>query len=152
MFVRDDAWLLSRLDHLWTNHFADVSQKNPVFIKFSRVAKYRFGSIRLEPKKKASVILINGLFRDVKVPQEVVDHTIAHELVHYTHGFSSPLEKQHDFPHRGGVIEKELSKRGLGHLVKDYQAWLKDYKKTLEVKVRYVRRPRRKLRLRLRFV
>ena len=150
--VRDNDWLLSRLDYLWSNHFSDVAQKNKVFIKFSRAAKYRFGSIRLDPKRKASLILINGLFRDPKVPQEVVDHTITHELVHYTHGFSSPHQKLHEFPHRGGVIEKELANRGLGSLVQGYKVWLKEYKQTLKPKLRLVRRPRRRLRLRLRFV
>jgi hypothetical protein len=146
--VRDDSWLLSRLDYLWSNHFLDVAQKNKVFIKFGRVSKYRFGSIRLHPKKKDSLILINGMFQEQTVPTEVVDHTIAHELVHYTHGFSSPLSKAHSYPHRGGVIEKELNNRGLSHLTKIYEAWLKEYKKTLKPKIRYIR-PKRRLRIRL---
>ena len=92
--VRDDNWLLSRLDYLWSKHFSDVSQKNKVFIKFGRSAKYRFGSIRLDPSKKDSLILINGNFKEPSVPAEIVDHTIAHELVHYTHGFSFKLYKR----------------------------------------------------------
>lgn len=145
--VRDDNWLLSRLDHLWSEHFADVPQSNKVFIKFGRVAKFRFGSIRLDPKSNHSVILINGLFRDQSVPQEVVDHTIAHELVHYTHGFSSPHKKIYTHPHKGGIIDKEMTKRGLNKLVQSYKVWIKDYKKTLKP-VGRKRRIRRVVRFR----
>lgn len=149
--VRDDHWLLSRLDYLWSNYFPDVPQSNKVFIKFGRVAKYRFGSIRLDPKKNHSLILINGLFKSSTVPQEVVDHTIAHELVHYTHGFSSPHKKIYSHPHRGGIIDKEMVKRGLNKLIQSYKLWIKDYKKTLRPKVRLIRR-RKGLRLRIRLI
>ena len=145
--TRDDHWLLSRLDQLWSNHFPDVDQKNKVFIKFGRVAKYRFGSIRLDPKKDASLILINGMFRDEKVPTEVVDHTIAHELVHYTHGFSSPHKKQYSHPHKGGVIDKEMLTRGLGDLIQSYKSWLKNYRKNLKPVARK-RRVRRQIKIR----
>ncbi len=146
MTVRDNNWLISRLDFLWSNHFSEIPQKNKVFIRFSRVSKFRFGSIRLHPKTKESLILINGMFREEKVPVEIVDHTIAHELVHYAHGFSSPLEQRHDFPHKGGVIEKEMKSRGLEHLSKAYKAWLKQYKKGFKPTIR--RRRRRIIKIR----
>lgn len=146
MSVRDNNWLISRLDHLWTNFFPEIPQKNKVYIRFSRVSKYRFGSIRLHPKTKESLILINGLFREEKVPEEVVDHTIAHELVHYAHGFSSPLQKLHKYPHKGGVIDKEMAARGLQHLTKAYKVWLKEYKKSFKPTVR--RRRRRVIKIR----
>lgn len=132
--LRDDNYLISRLDHLWSTYFPDVSQKNKVFIKFGRVSRYRFGSIRLNPKDKSSRILINGMFRDPKYPSEVIDHTIAHELVHYTQGFSSPHPKMHAYPHRGGVIDKELNDRGLKHLVFIYNVWVVDYKRSLGIR------------------
>ena len=131
---RDDNWLISRLDHLWSTYFSDVTQKNKVFIKFGRSSKYRFGSIRLNLKDKSSRILINGMFRDPKYPSEVIDHTIAHELVHYTQGFSSPHPKMHAYPHRGGVIDKELNARGLKHLVFIYNVWVVDYKRSLGIR------------------
>src|SRR2546422_575509 len=85
---RDDAWLLSRLDSLWENYFSQVQQVNPVFIKFGRYSRFRLGSIRLDRHTKQSYITITGMFKDPKIPVEVVDHTIAHELCHYAHGFS----------------------------------------------------------------
>ena len=131
VFLRDDIWLLSRLDHLWSNYFTDVKQVNKVFIRFGRYSKLRLGSIRMERVSKSSYITITGVFKDERVPVEVIDHTIAHELCHYTHGFSSPKPKLHKYPHHGGVIKKELGGRGLGDLNKAYQSWLKGYRKSL---------------------
>jgi hypothetical protein len=76
-------------------------------------------------------ITINGRFRDEKYPTEMIDHTIAHELVHYAHGFPSPGPRLHRYPHRGGVIDKELEDRNLHHLVMFYNMWVKEYIKTL---------------------
>jgi hypothetical protein len=129
---RDDEWLLSRLDHLWKNYFGNVKQINPVFIRFGRFSKFRLGSIRLERYTKNTYVTITGMFRDPNIPVEVVDHTIAHELCHYTHGFSSPAPRLHKFPHSGGVIKTELESRGMHNLVKAYAKWLKEYRKTLD--------------------
>lgn len=130
--MRDDKWLLARLDHLWSDYFSDVAQINPVFIRFGRFARLRFGSIRLDRKTKKTYVIISGMFKDLKVPQEIVDHTIAHELCHYTHGFSSPHKRLHKFPHEGGIIRCELQNRGLIHLYKAYREWIKDYKEELK--------------------
>lgn len=128
---RDDVWLLFRLNYLWDNYFKDVDQINPVFIAFGRYSRFRLGSIRLDRVNKKSYITISGMFRDPNIPVEVVDHTIAHELCHYTHGFSSPFPRLHKYPHHGGVIKKELESRNLHKLVRAYNLWLKDYRKTL---------------------
>lgn len=130
-FNRDDKWLLSRLDDLWSDYFGNIAQINPVFIKFGRYSKLRLGSIRMDRYTKQSFITITGMFKDPKIPVEVVDHTIAHELCHYAHGFSSPKTKLHKYPHHGGVIKKELESRGLHQLVKAYALWLKQYRKKL---------------------
>jgi hypothetical protein len=129
--TRDDAWLISRLEYLWNDYFADVEEINPVFIRFGRFSKYRLGSIRLEKLSKTSHITITGMFKDERIPVEVVDHTIAHEMCHYTHGFSSNKPRLHKYPHHGGVIKRELEARNLHKLVKAYDKWLKDYRKTL---------------------
>lgn len=130
--MRDDNWLLSRLDYLWSTHFSDVSQVNPVFISFGRFARLRFGSIRMDRRTKKTYITITGMFKDAKIPQEVVDHTIAHELSHYAHGFSSPHAQLHRYPHEGGVVRTEMENRGLGHLTKAYKLWIREYRKELE--------------------
>lgn len=137
--VRDDKWLLTRLDFIWNNHFSDVPQINPVFIRFGRFARLRFGSIRMDPRSKKTFITITGMFKDPKISEEIVDHTIAHELCHYTHGFSSPHKRLHKFPHEGGIIKAELQNRGLIYLYKAYREWIKDYREELR---EYYRRRR----------
>ncbi|MBI2017772.1 hypothetical protein HYS92_01855 [Candidatus Daviesbacteria bacterium] len=129
---RDNSWLLARLDFIWTKYFTEVPQTNKVFIKFGRNARLRLGSIRLDRKTKASYILITSMFKEQSIPQEVVDHTIGHELVHYAHGFSSNRPRLHKYPHSGGVVKKEMAERGMEYLYKAYKAWIKDYRKMLK--------------------
>lgn len=130
--MRDNKWLLSRLDYLWSNYFDDVKQVNPVFIKFGKYSRLRFGSIKMDSQKKHTLITITSMFKDTNIPQEVVDHTIAHELCHYTHGFSSPHTRLHKYPHEGGVIKRELAERNLVHLYHAYEDWLKIYREELK--------------------
>lgn len=129
--TRDNRWLLSRLDYLWSKHFQDVSQTNPIHINFGRFSKYRLGSIKLNRKTDRSYITITGMFKSSAVPTEVIDHTIAHELVHFAHGFSSKRARLHKYPHAGGVVKKEMENRGMGYLNKAYGLWVKEYRKQL---------------------
>ncbi|MBI2330003.1 hypothetical protein HYU94_01290 [Candidatus Daviesbacteria bacterium] len=129
--IRDNSWLLSRLDFIWSEYFNEIPQTNRVFIKFGRFAKYRLGSIKLNKKTKDTFITITAMFKNPKVPQEVVDHTIGHELVHYAHGFSSNRPRLHQYPHAGGVVKKEMTQRGMGYLHKAYRQWVKGYRKKL---------------------
>ena len=69
-------------------------------------------------KNGNSEIAVNGLFCNLKIPEYMIDVTIAHELVHYLHGFNSPYEKMYVHPHKGGVVEREMRKRGFGHLIR----------------------------------
>ena len=129
--VRDNNWLISRLDQIWSKHFCDVEKSNPLFIHFGRYSKYRLGSIRLKKKSDKSYIIVTGMFKKLTIPVEVVDHTLAHELVHYTHGFSSKRVRLHKYPHVGGIVQKEMKKRGMGYLIDPYRIWIKEYKKQL---------------------
>lgn len=128
---RDDLWLLSRLDYLWSKYFADIGRINKVFIKFGRYSKVRLGSIRMDKISKNSYIIITSMFQNEKVPVEVIDHTVAHEFCHYIHGFSSPNPRLHKYPHHGGVIRKELESRRMYYLVKAFGVWKKEYRKLL---------------------
>jgi hypothetical protein len=130
--MRDNVWLLSRLDEIWSKYFADITQVNRVFIKFGRYAKLRLGSIKQSKHTKNSYIVITSMFKKESIPVDVVDHTIAHELVHYTHGFSSSRPRAHKYPHSGGVVKKEMEDRGMGNLHKAYRAWVKSYRHNLK--------------------
>jgi hypothetical protein len=144
---RDNKWLNKQLHDLWENYFADVPRKNLVIIKFGRASKRQLGSIKwankktriksimkrkeiqqihqVQDDKRVTVITITKKFQDLKIPKYVVLSTIAHELCHYTHGFSSPQTKQYKYPHQGSVVIKELKARGLSNLYKKARKWLK---------------------------
>lgn len=125
--MRDDSILQSKLEHIWNHHFSDITQANQIHIKFGRKAKKRLGSIREcihFRKNNETIILLNGHFKDKKIPEFILDATIAHELCHYIHGFGSTMPKKVKYPHRGGVVDKEIKERGLSDLVKKEKKWL----------------------------
>lgn len=145
---RTNLWLAERMYNLWEEHFADVPRTNIVLIKFGRSSSSQLGSIKwanrttriksllrrksireyaeAQDDKRITVITVTKRFKDPNIPEYVVDSTIAHEMVHYTHGFSSPLKQRYRHPHKGGLIRKELEARGLGELYRDAKKWLKD--------------------------
>ena len=153
--MRDNAWLENKMWEMLHESFADVPVSNDLVIKFGRRAKQRLGSIRRKEMRKTSgmlvsrfaksfgitpsgspfskeggdnpsIITITGHFKNLRIPEYVVLVTIAHELVHYAHGFSSPLEQKYQHPHRGGVVKKELEVRGFGEIQQIADKWLKE--------------------------
>jgi hypothetical protein len=123
--LRDDAWLAERVDLLRKVHFADVPQGYPIVTRFGTRARFRFGSIAARDGQ--TIILVNQLFADPYVPTYVVDGTLAHELAHYAHGFGSGLPRLYRDAHRGGVVDRELEKRGLGDVNARAEQWRKAY-------------------------
>lgn len=122
--MRDDAWLQQRLSQIWQFLFSEVERKNTVRIRFKGRWKNKFGHIsRL--KSQDTEIVINGLFRFEQVPEYLIDLTIAHELIHYMHGFHSPHPQVYRHPHQGGVVTKELRRRGFGHLLRKEKEFLR---------------------------
>jgi len=127
--MRNNLWLNNKLNGIWQKHFPDVEQQNRVIIKFGQNARQRLGSIRqISPYNKQSMtkIIITGYFMDERVPEEIIDATIAHELAHYAHGFCSPLPQLSKYPHQGGKVDDELKKRGFAEVLKFQKKWLKD--------------------------
>jgi hypothetical protein len=146
--MRDNLWLEERLSYIWRMHFSDISSPNRVIIKFGKKSYRQLGSIKWvdstgkpikyykamfnynrkvkpKPKNASSLITITSYFKDDSIPNFVVDATIAHEMCHYAHGFSSPLQQIYNHPHKGNVVGKELKKRGLGDTEKEAKKWLK---------------------------
>ena len=121
--MRTNNYLQEELNGLLEGPFVDMERPNRVTIHFGRKAVRRFGSIRMSRDKKESSIIINGYFKDEKVPEEVLRATIAHELCHYAHGFCSPLSKKYKYPHQGGVIRKEMELRGVLGLYEFEKKW-----------------------------
>lgn len=144
--MRDNNFLEDILYDLWENHFCDIPRKNLVVIKFGKYSKRQLGSIKLarggtriksvlrkkkddylvQDDKSITVITITSYYKNDYIPEYVVRATVAHELCHYAHGFSSPLEKRFLNPHQGNIINKELAKRDLLEEQKMADKWLKD--------------------------
>ncbi len=119
--LRTDDWLKKRLERLIELHYSDVNRGYPIRIRFGSRARFRFGSIY--SVNEECHILINKLFAYPEVPEYVVDSTLVHELAHYVHGYGSGLRKMHAQPHRGGVVDEEMRKRGCDHYEIDAAEW-----------------------------
>src|SRR6185312_7833516 len=103
-----------------------VPQANIVRIVFGRRAKRQLGSIRRDRSEPdVTIITMNGLFRQLEIPEFIAEATLVHELIHYAHGFNSPLEQKHVHPHAGGIIRAEYAERGLETLYLRQKHWLK---------------------------
>lgn len=155
--MRDDKWLFSELDKIWDKYFPDVPQDNDVRIVWGRRARGCLGSIKQgeasRGKHPETVITINSLFKDTKIPEYVVRGTIAHELSHYTHGFHSPIEQKYETPHAHGVIKKELAGRGLDKIYRAQKIWLKkNWREYLEKNFPQKRTSRRKRRIIIKWI
>ncbi len=122
--MRDDLWLNEKLNSMWEFLFNDIERKNNVIIRFKGRWKNKFGHIKLL-KDKSTEIAINAMLKDERVPEYIIDLTIAHELSHYAHGFNSPLPRIYSHPHKGGVVTKELKRRGFGFHIRKERIWMK---------------------------
>jgi hypothetical protein len=120
---RSCFWLEEALREIWDRHFNDVPVVNVVNIAYCQGSKSRLGWIALSETGRYTHIGINRLLRFPEVPEAICVVTIAHELVHYAHGFGSPLPQRYGDPHAGGIVECELAQRGLNGALVTYQHW-----------------------------
>jgi len=143
--LRDNNYLQNLMYELWEEYFNDVPRKNFVATKFGKYAKRQLGCIKYATKNSkiksllekyseeidsqdvdsVSIILLTKYFTNEEIPQYVLVATLVHELCHYTHGFHSPLVKKYRYPHKGGVVKKELIRRGLDGVTEESELWLK---------------------------
>lgn len=114
------------LDCIWQHYFADVQRVNEVQIAYCRPWKTRLGLIRMSLDTTISFIGINSLLRSPQVPECVLLTTIAHEVVHYVHGFGSPLPRLYEHPHADNVVERELERRELGPALHECDTWIEE--------------------------
>lgn len=146
MEQRDNKWLEEMMYEIWEEHFNDIPRKNLVMIKFGRKAKRQLGSIKwvrsntkvrtllrrrsdevkVQDDDRITLITITSLFKSIDIPEVVVRATVAHEMIHYAHGFFSPLKQIYNHPHQGGIIRKEMFDRGMRDLYYESKKWLKE--------------------------
>jgi hypothetical protein len=112
------------LNQIWRRYFADIPRVNDVYIDYCYPWKTRLGLIRLSQDQSTSFIGINTLLLLQQVPEEILIITIAHELVHYAHGFGSPLPRYYKHPHANNVVDRELERRELGDQLRCCHEWI----------------------------
>lgn len=129
--MRDNSWLELRLNQIWQLLFPEVERKNNVLIKFKGKWKNKFGHIK--KIKDSTEIAVNGFFQNELIPEYIIDITIAHELIHYMHGFNSPFPKLFKYPHQGGIVNRELHRRGFSHMIRKEKEFLKEWPKLYKI-------------------
>ena len=77
-------------------------------------------------KNKETEIVVNGMFKSFDIPDFILELTIAHELVHYSHGFQSPHPQLYTHPHQGSVVNQDLKKRGFHEHLRQERKWIKE--------------------------
>jgi len=160
--MRNQEWLENRFEYIYRKYFADLEAPNQIEIKWGRRSRRQLGCIKKERPSAGwriadhfkpdfvTIIVLNGLFKDEKIPLFVIDAVIAHEMSHYAHGFNSPLPQKHYHPHKGGIIRKELKKRDLAALEHRQKLWMKEnWQKYLNDNFPSARRTRKR---RIRFI
>lgn len=129
IITRNNRWLEEKLEVIWQKYFSDVKKLNKVHIIFGKKAKRRLASIRqlkFNNKLSDTEIKVTSFYKDERVPEYVIESTIAHELCHYAHGFASPYPQFSKYPHKGDIVDSELKKRGLGSTLRAQDLWLKN--------------------------
>jgi hypothetical protein len=119
--------LTGYLHFIWNAYFSDTPCINEVRIAYSYPWKSRLGLIRLSLDNVMTFIGINTLLQHPQVPDYVLLTTIAHELVHYKHGFGSPLPRQYKHPHANKVVDRELEARQLGEALRYCNEWINQH-------------------------
>ncbi|MBI2357238.1 hypothetical protein HYV12_04275 [Candidatus Dojkabacteria bacterium] len=144
--MRDNHYLNNLLETIWDGYFQDVPRANLVTIGFGRRSYRQLGAIKSRKGDTSiSNIVLTGYFTSLIVPEFVLVSTIGHELVHYSHGFNSPLPKLYSDPHRGNIVDKDMIRRGLHQELNDSKLWLaENWSNIIEVRPRRRRYSRRK--------
>src|SRR6185437_3577092 len=123
---RDERWLDDLLDQIWEQYFTDTPRANRVRVSYGGAWKSRLGLITMSEDERTSYIQVNSLLRHPEIPENITFVTVAHEMVHYAHGFGSPLPRRYKHPHRGGVVKRELVRRGMEREYDLYDQWVYD--------------------------
>lgn len=124
---RDERWLADLLDQIWEQYFTDTPRANRVRVSYGGAWKSRLGLITMSEDEKTSYIQVNALLKHPEIPENITFVTVAHEMVHYAHGFGSPLPRRYKHPHRGGVVKRELFRRGMAREYDLYDQWVYDH-------------------------
>ncbi len=125
-YHQSDRFLAAKTAAICREYFKHREITNLLIVKWGKPWKTKLGHIKALKgnPELGSVIEINTVFKDPRVPQYVIDVTILHELVHYFQGFGSNHVRRHRHPHRGGAVDNELVEFGWKELMKKQDEWV----------------------------
>ena len=114
-----DAFLAKKTAQLCREYFPHRTISNLLAVRWSKPWKSKLGHIKpLKNTAFGSLIEINSLLSDPRVPEFVLEVTLLHELIHYFQGFASNQARTQLHPHRGGAVTKEFAQFGWQELLK----------------------------------
>jgi len=123
-----DTHLARKTAQICREYFKEKEITNLLIVKWGKPWKGKLGHIKALRGNPhfGSVIEINTVFKDPRVPGYVIDTTILHELIHYFSGFGSNHPRKHRYPHRGGSVNNEFAEFGWSELLQKQDAWVKE--------------------------
>ncbi|MBS3061984.1 MAG: hypothetical protein J4215_05370 [Candidatus Diapherotrites archaeon] len=123
-----DQLLARRCAQICREYFKGKEITNLLVVRWGKPWKTKLGHIKplRGNVQYGSIIEINTVFQDPRVPQFVVDVTMLHELIHYFQGFGSNHPRKHRHPHRGGSVTNEFREFGWVELLKKQNKWIKE--------------------------
>lgn len=119
-----DRRVAELLDVVWRTWFADVPRVNVVAAGYDYPWKRHLGRIRMTLDGEVSAIGLNRRLDDPAVPDAVRIAILSHEIVHYAHGFGSPLPRRQQQAHAHGAVGGDLAARGLRDYVEYLDGWV----------------------------
>lgn len=122
-----DVSLTRKTAELCREYFPDKKISNLLVVRWAKPWKTKLGHIRpLKDTGFGSLIEINSILADPRVPEFVLDVTLLHELIHYFQGFGSNQPRNQRHPHRGGAVTKEFAQFGWQELLNKQDQWVKE--------------------------
>jgi hypothetical protein len=115
------ARAIESLHRMLRSHFADLVSTREIEVRLGRRSRVRLASVRRG--RSGPLITLNPLLLAPEVPSEVCDATMAHELCHIVHGFGASTAPRGMKPHRGGIVDAEMDRRGLADVRRRADAW-----------------------------
>ena len=122
-----DQFLAQKTAALCREYFPRRQITNLLVVRWGKPWKTKLGHIKPLQKNPefGSLIELNTVFQDPRVPGYVLDVTILHELIHYFQGFASNHPRLHRHPHRGGKVTNEFKQFGWSELLQKQNLWVK---------------------------